>query len=220
MPETSRSQKAITKHSKAIQAKLTAQGLGPGAAVFLEIIKDESILTAYVERLDGTYARFQSWPICTYSGGLGPKKQEGDGKSPEGFYSVGPAAMNPASSYHLSFDLGFPNAYDRAQGYTGSYLMVHGSCVSIGCYAMTDPVIEEIWTLMSLAFESGQTRIPVHIYPFQMNEVNLESQHVHPAAPFWAQLKPAWDHFQTKQVPAKVTTENGQYTIAEATSDQ
>lgn len=220
VPETSRSQKAITKHSKAIEAKLTAEGLVPGAAVFLEIIKEESILTAYVERPDGTYARFQSWPICTYSGGLGPKKQEGDGKSPEGFYSVGPAAMNPASSYHLSFNLGFPNAYDKAQGYTGSYLMVHGDCVSIGCYAMTDPVIEEIWTLMSLAFENGQTRVPVHIFPFSMTEENLERQQGHPAAPFWAQLKPAWDHFQTEQIPAEVITKNGRYSIAGVTSDQ
>ena len=88
---------------------------------------------------------FKTYPICSYSGGLGPKIQQGDRQAPEGFYLVSLEQLNPRSKYYLAFNVGFPNAYDRAYGRTGSNIMVHGDCTSSGCYAMTDAVMEEIY---------------------------------------------------------------------------
>lgn len=214
LPETARSKAAVERHEAALKRDLMAAGFAADAKVYFQIIKADGKMTAYVEEADGTYRAFRSWPICRYSGGLGPKRREGDGKSPEGVYRVGPSAMNPASSYHLSFNLGFPNAYDRAQGYTGSYLMVHGACVSIGCYAMTDDGIEEIWTLIQLAFEGGQRSVPVHIFPFEMTQVNMALARGHAGYAFWQEIAPIWAAFDASATLPDVRIEAGRYVLA------
>lgn len=211
---SSRSNAAIDRTEGAVAAELSEQGLHYGAPLYLQITKQPQQLSAFVQSSNGSYQHFKSWPICSYSGGLGPKQKEGDGKSPEGFYTVTPASMNPNSSYHLSFNLGYPNAYDRAQGYTGSFLMVHGKCASIGCYAMGDDAIEEIWTLMTRAFEGGQSVIPVHIFPFEMTARNLQAYAGHAAEPFWRELAPAWIEFEDTAQPPMITVANGHYVLA------
>ncbi len=124
-----------------------------------------------------------------WSGDFGPKVRQGDRQAPEGFYTVDATALNPASKYHRSFNLGFPNAFDRAHGRTGSLLMVHGDCRSIGCYAMTDPVIDEIWSLVTAALSAGQKRFQVQVFPFRMTEANM-ARHAHAAAiPFWRAIE-------------------------------
>jgi len=134
---------------------------------------------------DGTFQLSKTYEMCTWSGTLGPKLKEGDGQSPEGFYFIKPSSLNPKSSYHLSFNLGFPNAYDRTHNRTGSFLMVHGDCVSIGCYAMTDDGIEEIYKDVEAAFAGGQVFIRVHIFPFAMTDENLAKQSENPNHGFW-----------------------------------
>jgi murein L,D-transpeptidase YafK len=202
VPSTRRSDAAYARQALALERALAAKGLQLGAPVYLRLTKSPAELTAYVEDADGAFTAFRTWPVCSVSGSLGPKTREGDGQAPEGFYRVTPAQMNPASSYHLSFNLGYPNAYDRAHDRTGSFLMVHGSCVSIGCFAMTDEGIEEIWTLMQAAFEAGQRAIDVHIFPFPMTPEALEAEADHPYAAFWANLAPAWTQFaETARVP-------------------
>ncbi|MFN3912245.1 murein L,D-transpeptidase family protein [Hyphomonas sp.] len=202
LPASPRSEKAFEMKTPELQRDLQARGLTLGNPVFLRITKAPAELTAYVRDVDGRFQAFRTWPVCSVSGTLGPKMREGDGQAPEGFYKVAPAQMNPASSYHLAFNLGYPNAFDRANGRTGSFLMVHGSCVSIGCFAMTDPVIEEIWTLMQAAFEGGQKAVDVHVYPFAMTEENLAAQWGSEHLPFWTSLAPAWTQFEeTARVP-------------------
>lgn len=203
IPSSLRSDRAYTETKPQLAADLEAKGLALGSPVYLRLTKEPALLTAYVQGADGTYEAFRSWPVCAVSGDLGPKLREGDGQAPEGFYAIQPVQMNPSSSYHLSFNLGFPNAYDRANGRTGSFLMVHGSCVSIGCFAMTDAGIEEIWTLMQASFENGQTSVPVHIFPFPMTEANLKAHEADPNAAFWQEIAPAWTTFETTgKVPA------------------
>lgn len=202
VPSTRRSDAAYAKAKPGLETALAAKGLELGSQVYLRITKEPAELTAYVADADGTFRAFRSWPVCSVSGTLGPKMREGDGQAPEGFYRVKPAQMNPSSSYHLSFNLGYPNAFDRANGRTGSFLMVHGSCVSIGCFAMTDPVIEEVWTLMQAAFANGQAVVDVHIFPFPMTEANLRARTSDPNTEFWQSLAPAWSQFEeTAQVP-------------------
>jgi len=188
-----------------------------GQPIFLRIIKrnhdlsDFGVLEAFIQGDDGQFKLYKAWPICTYSGALGPKLKEGDGQSPEGFYFIKRSSLNPNSSYHLSFNLGFPNAYDRAQGRTGSFLMVHGNCVSIGCYAMGDENIEEIYALVDQALKAGQPFIRIHIFPFEMSAKNIEHHADNHNLAFWQTLKKGWDWFEQKGHPPNVTVINKQY---------
>lgn len=213
VPETPRSRAAYAAQEAALGDALAAKGLALGAPVFLQITKQPAQLTAYVADGSGRFETFRSWPVCAVSGGLGPKMKEGDFQAPEGFYKVKPEQMNPASNYHLSFNLGYPNAFDRANGRTGSFLMVHGSCASVGCFAMTDPAIEEIWTLMQAAFAGGQSAVDVHIFPFPMTDANMASHSASEHAAFWQSLKPAWTRFaETGRVPP-VSVRAGAYQV-------
>ena len=162
-----------------LAGRLAADGLALGAPIFVRIFKREFELELWMRRGD-RFQRFAVYPICRWSGRLGPKLEEGDGQAPEGFYTVDAKALNPASRWHRSFNLGFPNAFDRAHARTGSFVMVHGGCASVGCFAMTDPVVDEIWRLVTAALSGGQKRFQVHVFPFRMTEGNLISRRNRP----------------------------------------
>ncbi len=222
-PDTSkRSKTAISKNTPIIKKSLLSKTVRLGSPVFIRIVKskDGSLNDGYLELFlkseYGQYDFYKSWPICTYSGDLGPKLKQGDGQSPEGFYFVTPSRMNPYSSYHLSFNLGYPNAYDRAHGRTGDYLMVHGNCVSIGCYAMTDPVIEEVYTIMNAAYDKGQPYVRVHAFPFPMTDENMAINSGNTNIEFWRNLKTGWDWFETHRKPPNVTVESKTYEFGPA----
>ena len=163
------------------------------------------------ETSTGNFKLFGKYPIVASSGSLGPKLAEGDGQVPEGFYHVPPAAMNPNSSYHLSFNIGFPNAYDKAHGRTGSFIMIHGSNVSIGCLAMTDEKIEEIYTICQAAHDGGQSFFRVHIFPFRMTDARMEKAAASEHHPFWKNLKTGYDLFEKNTIPPNVTVEDKEY---------
>lgn len=191
-------------------ARMRDAGVKPGMPVYLRIYKLESEIELWVQK-DGRFERFATYPICMWSGRLGPKLQEGDRQAPEGFYTVDKDALNPNSRMHLSFNLGFPNVYDRGKGRTGSFLMVHGGCASIGCYAVTDGVVDELWTFVTAALDNGQARIPVHAFPFRMTEKNLRLRSGDKWADFWADLKKGHDLFARDRMPPKVSVCDGRY---------
>jgi murein L,D-transpeptidase YafK len=193
-----------------LSARLDKGGVALGAPVYLRIYKLESELEVWVQK-DGGFERFATYPICYWSGRLGPKLKEGDRQAPEGFYTVDKDALNPNSRMHLSFNLGFPNAYDRGKGRTGSFLMVHGGCSSIGCYAVTNDVVDEIWAFVSAALDNGQARIPVHAFPFRMTERNLRLRSGDKWNGFWADLKKGSDLFEKSRIPPKVSVCDGRY---------
>jgi murein L,D-transpeptidase YafK len=192
-------------------------GVSVGSRVFIRILKTEKLLELYLQNKAGKMVLFRSYPICTFSGALGPKLIEGDGQAPEGFYWVEPIQMNPSSRFHLSFNLGYPNAYDRAHGRTGSALMVHGSCVSVGCYAMTDAKIEEIYTLMDQAYKAGQDRVKVLALPFAMTAENLKAAESEadfaPWLDLWQQLATIDAYFLRTQVEPKVLVSKKRYQL-------
>ncbi|MDO5471790.1 MAG: 2-dehydro-3-deoxyphosphooctonate aldolase [Akkermansia sp.] len=172
-----------------------------GKPVFLRIIKEDYELELWLQEPDGKWRLFDTYEIAAMSGELGPKTKEGDEQAPEGFYRVLPRAMNPRSMYHLSFNIGYPNAYDRSLGRTGSYIMVHGSDVSIGCFAMTDPIIEEIYTLVNEAFRAGVKSVPVQVYPFRMTEERMQEEVSHQHFEFWQHLLPGWQYTEQHKAP-------------------
>lgn len=200
-----------------LDQRLAAQGLEFGAPVFLRIFKLDSKLELWMEK-DGRYRLFASYPICLWSGRLGPKLQEGDLQAPEGFYTVGKEQLNPNSRWHRSFSLGFPNEFDRAQGRTGSFLMVHGGCASIGCYAMTNDVIDEIWRLVTAALDHGQPAFNVQVFPFRMTEANLKARNADRWSGFWADLKRGYDSFERTHVPPSVSVCDGRYVVVDASA--
>lgn len=217
LPSSQRSEKAYKKVVPKLQKELNAKNLLLGNQIFIRIFKAEAELEVWIENNNKTFSLFKTYPICTFSGDLGPKQKQGDKQSPEGFYFVKANQMNPWSRFHLSFNLGYPNRYERAKGYTGSALMVHGNCVSIGCYAMTDDYIEEIYSLAFANLQEGikQGKSPffrVHAFPFHMNDSNMVKYKDYSQwQSFWANLKQGYDWFEQKKTPPNVTVKNGQY---------
>ncbi len=193
-----------------LKAQFSAKGMELGQPIFIRIFKETSELELWVKTND-QFELFKNYPICNFSGLLGPKLKEGDHQSPEGFYYVTPKHMNPNSTYHLSFNVGFPNKYDQSHERTGSYLMVHGDCVSIGYYAMSDKNIEEIYLVAKAALNSGQPFFRTHLFPFRMNEENMEKHKDNQWMSFWHNLKQGYDIFENSKVPPNVEVADKQY---------
>jgi murein L,D-transpeptidase YafK len=174
------------------------------APILIRIYKEESTFEVWKQDRTGNFALLKSYPICKFSGKLGPKIVQGDHQAPEGFYDIIPEQMNPLSTEYLSFNIGFPNAFDRSLGRTGSFLMVHGGCRSVGCYAMTDYEMEEIYGFFEEAFKGGQDKIQLQAFPFRMTMQNL-ARYAHDSnAPFWQVLKMGSDAFFATGRPPSV----------------
>jgi murein L,D-transpeptidase YafK len=189
-----------TRHLQPIPQKtlalMSTKGMSASDPILIRAFKKESEMEVWKRGSDGRYALLKTFPICRWSGQLGPKRKEGDRQAPEGFYTITPGQMNPNSSYYLSFDTGYPNAFDRANNRTGNYLMVHGTCSSAGCFAMTDEAIAEIYAIARDAFAGGQRAFQFQSYPFRMTAQNLAKYRHDPNMPFWKNLKEGSDHFE------------------------
>lgn len=196
------------KANKPIPEKLVAEmqqkDMDPQSPMLVRLFKQEAELEVWKQDRSGQFALLKTYPICRWSGDLGPKVREGDRQAPEGFYNITPAQMNPQSAYYLSFNIGYPNAFDKALGRTGSQLMVHGDCSSRGCYAMTDEQISEIYTLGRESFFGGQRAFQVQAYPFRMTPVNMAKHRSNPNMPFWKMIKVGYDHFEVTHQEPKV----------------
>jgi murein L,D-transpeptidase YafK len=198
------SEKAARPLSDKMVKDIQTKNMEMESPILVRLFKEESELEVWKQERSGRYALLKTYPICRWSGELGPKVREGDRQAPEGFYSISPGQMNPNSQYYLSFDLGYPNAYDRAYGRTGSQLMVHGDCSSRGCYSMTDEQISEIYALGRDAFFGGQKSFQVQAYPFRMTAQNLARHRNNPNIAFWKMLKKGNDHFEVSGLEPKV----------------
>jgi murein L,D-transpeptidase YafK len=185
-------------------ALMKEKGTTKEAPVLIRAYKKESELEIWKMQSDGRYALLKTYPICRWSGQLGPKAREGDRQVPEGFYSITPAQMKPNSSYYLAFNVGYPNAYDRALGHDGGSIMVHGICSSAGCFSMTDPQIGEIYAIVREGFSAGQREVQMQSYPFRMNAENMAKYRLDPNIGFWKQLKEGSDNFEVTKEEVSV----------------
>jgi len=201
-----------TPDFKKLPARLTGKGLIMGAPIFIRIFKAESELELWMKKGD-RFVLFQTYPICRWSGLLGPKLREGDRQSPEGFYSVEKRQLNPRSRWHRSFNVGYPNKFDRSFDRTGSLIMVHGGCSSIGCFAVTNEAISEIWKIINASFAGGQKRFQVHTFPFRMTARNMAAHENSRWFDFWRNLKTGYDQFAYDHRPPEISHCNGHYVI-------
>ena len=183
---------------------MARKGMSRESPILGRIFKEEGKLEIWKQTKTGRYAVIASYEICKYSGKLGPKFTEGDRQAPEGFYTVRPAQMNPNSKFTLAFNIGYPNAYDRANGRTGSNLMVHGACSSSGCYSMTDPQMKQIFAFAAEAFKGGQREFQVQAFPFRMTAQNMARYRNDHNYAFWKMLKEGYDEFEVNKTPPRV----------------
>ena len=207
---------AVASDAVPVNATLKKQLLG--APVYIQIFKQERKLELYAQ-LDGEFRLIGSYGICDFSGGLGNKRREGDFKSPEGFYNVDIHHLKPDSRFYRAINIGFPNAYDISQGYSGKYLMIHGNCKSIGCYAMTDGYMDEIFTYVQAAFQFGQRNLQISIYPFRMTDANMTAHKNSSYINFWRQLQPGYAYFEKHHQPPNVVVTDGKYEVLQPLSN-
>jgi murein L,D-transpeptidase YafK len=199
--------------------RLAEKGFANGAQMFIRIFKSESELEVWLEK-NGRFEHFATYPICHWSGTLGPKQREGDKQTPEGFYTITSRQLHHVGRWPRSLNLGFPNAFDQAMGRSGSYILVHGGCSSVGCFAMTNPVIGEIYDLAAAALRGSQRHIPAHVFPFRMTEDNLSKYSTSEWASFWANLKEGYDSFERTRQPPRVSVCSNRYNVEHASPQE
>src|SRR5271167_4864040 len=196
--------RAMKALSPEMVALLEQKNMPKDSPILVRVFKEESELEVWKQNTGGRYDLLKVYPICRWSGELGPKAKEGDRQAPEGFYTITPGLMNPNSNYYLAINIGFPNAYDKANGYSGAFLMIHGDCSSRGCYAMTDEQIGEIYSLARESFLGGQQSFQIQAYPFRMTPANFAHHRTNPNMPFWKMIKEGNDHFEVTHLEPKV----------------
>jgi murein L,D-transpeptidase YafK len=190
--------------SDRLLADIESRNMAKESPILVRIFKEESELEVWKEDKTGRFALLRTYPICRWSGELGPKIKQGDRQAPEGFYTITPSLMNPNSNYYLAINTGFPNAYDRANDRTGQFLMIHGDCSSAGCYAMTDEQIAEIYSLARESFFGGQKSFQIQAFPFRMTPLNMARHRNSPHMAFWKMIKQGYDHFEVTRMEPKV----------------
>jgi murein L,D-transpeptidase YafK len=196
--------RAMKELSPEMITLLEQKGLPKDSPILVRIFKEESELEVWKQDGTGHFQLLRVYPICKWSGELGPKVREGDRQAPEGYYMITPGLMNPNSNYYLAINTGFPNAYDKANNRTGAFLMIHGDCSSRGCYAMTDEQIGEIYSLARESFLGGQKAFQIQAYPFRMTPANFAKHRTNPNIPFWKMLKEGNDQFEVTRLEPKV----------------
>jgi murein L,D-transpeptidase YafK len=216
-PGSERSLRPISNETLALMDKI---GTTPSAPVLIRTYKQEAEFEIWKMNSDGQYALLKTYPMCRWSGQLGPKTRQGDMQVPEGFYAIAPGQMNPNSHYYLSFNVGYPNAYDRALGRTGGDIMVHGVCSSAGCFSMTDAQIGEIYAIAREAFNGGQRAIQMQSYPFHMTAENLAKHRLDPNMAFWKELKNGADHFEVTKTEPSVLVCGKHYVFGAEAEDE
>lgn len=192
--------------------RLREKGLSMSAPILIRLFKTESELEIWKEK-NGAFVLFATYPICHWSGSLGPKMRDGDKQAPEGFYAVDRALSRHVGRWPRSLNLGFPNIYDQSLARTGDNILIHGGCSSVGCFAMTNPVMDEIHNLTTAAIESGQEFVPVHVFPFRMTDERMKEHAESPWAAFWTNLKEGYDAFEKTHKAFAVNVCEGHYQI-------
>src|SRR5258708_10656972 len=200
--------------SDRMEAENERKDLARESPILVRNFKEGSEVENWKEDKGGRFGLLNTYPICRWSGDLGPKFKQGDRQAPEGFYTITPGLMNPNSNYYLAINTGFPNAYDRANGRTGAFLMIHGDCSSAGCYAMTDEQIAEIYSLARESFFGGQKSFQIQAYPFRMTPLNMARHRNSPHMASGKCSSQGYDHFEVTRHEPKVDVCEKRYVFA------
>ena len=190
-------------------------GADKHSPVLIRIFKESNELELWRKNKEtNKFVLVHTYPICRYSGTLGPKMKIGDRQAPEGFYEIGPSSLNPYSVEFVSLNTGYPNKFDRSHNRTGAHLMIHGGCSSAGCYAITHAAAQEVFTAVRDSLKAGQRSVQLQIYPFRMDAYGMAAHFQNDRnRDFWQQLKAGYDKFQLTQEELNVTVVNKKYVV-------
>ncbi|TAF32926.1 MAG: hypothetical protein EAZ57_05960 [Cytophagales bacterium] len=210
---------AYESKESTVKALLKAHQITAPYQLFWRAFKDEGLFELWAKGASQTkFTLVKTYKICEASGVLGPKRKLNDLQVPEGFYHVN--HFNPNSNFLLSFGINYPNASDRVlsnKKSPGGNIYIHGSCVTLGCIPLTDDCIQEIYVMAVEAKNSGQTQIPVHIFPFKMTSEHCkrfyEEYKANPnLVSFWKNIEKGYSLFEENKIPPKFTVnQKGQY---------
>lgn len=221
-----RPSEAMSKNEVALKKQFEDKKLvWPAKYVYIRSFKYDSQLEVWVKNdRKEQYRLFKTYKVCALAGTLGPKRMGGDYQVPEGFYYIN--EFNPNSNYHLSLGLDYPNISDRILGDAtnpGGDIYIHGSCVTVGCIPLTDPMIEEVYIITAHAKDLGQDFIPVHIFPIRYNvkrSVDYLAKLTKDDAElkdFSSHLEDAFNYFEkNKQLPVVMVSDKGEYYVNDA----
>lgn len=199
---------------KGLEKQLSSLGFSLGDPLFVRIFKEERELEIWMRaKGDEHYSLFKIMRITEFAGGLGPKLREGDGQVPEGFYYVPSTHLRPDTRHHLGIDIGFPNAFDRHFGRSGSELLIHGGESAAGSFALGEHDIEVLYTLAEASLVEGQDFFRVNIFPFRMTDDRMDTEWEKKPRwlDFWVNLKEGYDFFENANFPPDAGVEGGKY---------
>jgi len=198
-----------------VQELFGQAGLGfPPAALLFRAFKQDMRLEVWAQsKPTDPWVHVTTYEICYGSGGLGPKRKQGDRQVPEGFYTIN--YFNPATPYHLGMQVSYPNSSDRILGDPhdpGSEIMIHGDCVSVGCLAMSDERSEELWLMATTVVQKVGGKVHVHIFPARDMAALLASGQYPAMREFWENLKEGLDYFNAKRALPRIAVDShGRY---------
>lgn len=196
-----------------VKKLLAEAGLpSPVDAVYLRAFKAEKLVELWAGKKGAPMVLVKSYPICAASGALGPKRKEGDLQVPEGLYEI--SEFNPGSNFHLSMKVSYPNASDRVRSDArrpGGLIYLHGNCASIGCIAIEDEPIEEVYLITQ---DSKVRPIRIDIFPSKLTPEFLSAQGESEHAALWRELEPAFTAFESTRRPAAFSVRNGAYVVS------
>jgi murein L,D-transpeptidase YafK len=198
-----------------VQRLLAAAGLSfPAQTVYLRAFKEERHVELWAGGASGPLSLVKVYTMCAASGTLGPKRREGDLQVPEGLYVI--SEFNPASQFHLSMKVSYPNTSDRLRGDAqrpGGLIYLHGHCASIGCIAIEDGPIEEVY----LVAERATTHpLRIDVFPARLTPAWLRAHANSEHASLWKELMPAFERFESARRPLSFTIgADGSYIVSE-----
>jgi murein L,D-transpeptidase YafK len=216
IPTTATGQAAIGRASGRLQIAFDDIGLVFGAPIYLRIIKDQKRMEVWVQGRRREFSRLRSYKICGSSAALGPRRRNTQTLQPEGFYTLGSGSLRPQPITYLGLDLSWPNAFDRAQGWSGTTSLLQAGCASEPHFGLTDQDMEEVYTLVHSALAAGQAGVPVHIFPFEMSQLRMLTIARGPNSGFWRTLAPAWQTFERTKKPPQVSVSGRRYVVSES----
>jgi murein L,D-transpeptidase YafK len=194
----------------------------PPKRIFIRVFKREQVLELWAAASStAAFELMKEYRICASSGSPGPKRRQGDGQIPEGFYQID--RFNPVSNYHLSLGINYPNRSDRVLGGgagLGGDIFIHGGCATIGCVPITDEGIKELYLIAVEARSAGQAAIPVHIFPARLDEKGLSRLRASHSEnkdliDFWSSLKAGFDYFEMhRKLPTVTVNKRGRYVFS------
>jgi murein L,D-transpeptidase YafK len=216
IPVSTTGQDAIGRTRGRLQFAFDDLDLRFGSPIYLRLIKAQKRLEVWVQKRGAAFVRLRAYRICGTSAPLGPRRTGSAPQQPEGFYVLGPANLRPHPIAYLGMDIGWPNSFDRAQGWRGATSLLQAGCASEPHFGLTDQDLEEVYTLVHGALSGGQVGVPLHIFPFAMGALAMISNNNGPNAAFWRDLEPAWRAFERTKKPPQVRVLGRRYVVRES----